>query len=1717
MGRRYRIMERLGRGGMSEIWRAFDRVRDEVVALKILDADSPPATLGAEFRFIASLDHPGVVSVHDFGLMGDGRPFFTMELIEGGDLIDYASSEPRRAVVQVVRTVCETLDFVHERGIVHGDLKPSNILMATNRFGARHPKLVDFGIAWRARPGEPPAPDAFEADGASGTVHYMAPELILRRQRDHRIDLYAVGVLLFELLTSRLPFDAPDLLGVARLHLKQAAPDPRDYDPSVPGELGELVLRLLEKSPAHRFGSAREVVAALDAALRPEQERAGSSGPASSARSWVVSSPRARVAGGARCVGREAELATLVGLATEAGRRGGALCVVSGVAGSGKTRLLQEMQVRVQVAGIACLRVDLDGCRSAAEAIERLGAVVAGAAGRDDLAPAGALFGAGPGSHAEPVEGGPWLAAEIPVAERLLVGAERIAEACAQLAAERTLVICLDDVHVVAEQAVPALRAFASGVLAEPVVVVATSAPGDGGAAPQLGALRRARRFELGPLAREQTADVVRSLCGQIGDAAVIGDHVHAESGGNPGAIERVVRALCAGGALVMRRGAWSVADHLAGKLPVVSAETGLREVAAAGLARLGVEARRLAQAAAYLGWRFEIGLLRCVAGPDAEEEPWVRVDLDEAVRALIDAHLVEPDGNLCGPDVAVRHRFCQRVVCELLLESLGAPEREELSRRIVAALESRRRQGEPCDREILAQHLRAVSRADEAGDVAGELLRDALRSGADTEVAGLLQDVLVASTDIEAYGRPRWCEHAALLGDAERRGGGAAEAMAWYERVIHAACGEDPWTPGPGGHARALPGRPAGRHAALCVAAARRKLGDMLMERGEAAGEAVLVQALGEARELGEARLVGRAAYVLASHQVLAGRYEEAARGISEALCMAEQTDDGPLRARVLKQRATLNWYRSRLADAEADARAAAEAFASLGSPRGAAESLGALGNALYARGDVDAAEKAFGEALEHARAARWLTGIGKLHNSLAMVAHRRDQWDAAGERWRAALAIAERTGNHVERVILLNNVGFVAAHRGEDEAARSLYGEALGLARQAAVPKVEARVLGNLGELCLERGELGEARRHLKLCIELAREIGADAEQIECEQRLLRLELADGADPTAVAARGRALCERAEAAGLAVEAAQIRRVCGEALARAGLAAEAEATLARAARDLEKLGWRYEAARVVRVAASLAAEGLLDPAGVASKLREARRLFRELRVQPELDRARAARGVLLESLRPRASAVPVESIAPRPSLPPRGAEGPAPIEPAAPQDVRAAPTTPSGPARADGGPELVGWLIEVMRQLGGGLELGELLERTVDAVLSVALVEHGLVVACDRGARTLARVGRGMAGIERDGDEQRVVRAVLGRVAGSRAPLVLDDLAAPEAEFLGAAGARLRLSALACLPLLHDGRLVGVLYVDARGPAEPWSPERVPLLELVAAQAAAGIDHALQLGQQAGQAELLAAGVQELLGPLRAIERHAARIRDELGAARPSASARLAVIHEQARRLAGMASALLDAAASSPDESGWSMVSVQVKDICETAALPLRPLGEISGVRVEVKVPPGLPTLFGDRDRLVRVVARLLAAAIDGAQGGGSVSVRARAVPQGELGDGAPPVRTHRREPLLPGGEDGYELCDSELVRIDVICRPACTPEITLRAADSAPPPPQRSSPRPPADEGEASLGMAMARDVVRRHGGRTWVEEAPAGGTCYALLFPSLRQRER
>jgi serine/threonine-protein kinase len=265
---RYRLVELLGRGGMGEVWRAYDTGTDRIVAIKLLpphfsDNEEFKQRFRREAQAAAKLNTPHVVPIYDYGEI-EGRLYVCMRLIEGRDLQSVLADgplEPSRAV-RIIEGVALALHAAHEVGLLHRDIKPSNILLDKNDFAY----LIDFGIALAADETR-----MTKSGYAIGTFAYIAPERLgIRAEEDARADVYSLACVLYECLTGHPPFDVATMAGLVAAHLNTPPPQPSATQPNVPKQIDEVIASGMAKDPDNRYATTVELAdAARDAITVP--------------------------------------------------------------------------------------------------------------------------------------------------------------------------------------------------------------------------------------------------------------------------------------------------------------------------------------------------------------------------------------------------------------------------------------------------------------------------------------------------------------------------------------------------------------------------------------------------------------------------------------------------------------------------------------------------------------------------------------------------------------------------------------------------------------------------------------------------------------------------------------------------------------------------------------------------------------------------------------------------------------------------------------------------------------------------------------------------------------------------------------------------------------------------------------------------------------------------------------------------------------------------------------------------------------------------------------------------------------------------------------------------------------------------------------------------------------------------------------------------------
>ena len=259
---RYAVSSLLGGGGMGKVFLARDRVLDRDVALKVLrdqyaQDEEFVGRFEREAKAAASLNYPNIVSVYDRGTAADGTYYIAMEYVPGGTLKDRILKEGAMQTAEAVRLasqVADALGVAHARGMVHRDIKPQNVLLTADGDA----KVADFGIARAAS-----ETTISNSSLVLGTAKYMSPEQATGEPVGPASDLYSLGVVLYEMLTGEVPFEADSEVDVAMKHVTEPPRPPKEKNPSVPEALNVVAMKLLEKKPEDRYPGAAELVADL--------------------------------------------------------------------------------------------------------------------------------------------------------------------------------------------------------------------------------------------------------------------------------------------------------------------------------------------------------------------------------------------------------------------------------------------------------------------------------------------------------------------------------------------------------------------------------------------------------------------------------------------------------------------------------------------------------------------------------------------------------------------------------------------------------------------------------------------------------------------------------------------------------------------------------------------------------------------------------------------------------------------------------------------------------------------------------------------------------------------------------------------------------------------------------------------------------------------------------------------------------------------------------------------------------------------------------------------------------------------------------------------------------------------------------------------------------------------------------------------------------------
>jgi signal transduction histidine kinase/tetratricopeptide (TPR) repeat protein len=1633
-GQRYSVLSRLGMGGMGEVFRVLDLATGRELALKVLRGNGAGALLAAEFGLVSGLRHPAIVRVYDFGTLESGRAFYTMDLLSGRP-IDQAIGDIGEAELQRLGAeLCGALAYVHNRGILHGDLKPSNVWVTGSRPEDRRIHLLDFGLATVA--------SGVTAARRAGTLAYMAPEVLRGRGADSRADLWSLGAVLYRVVTGRDPFAGDTPTRLVHSILKEHPVPPSEIDPRVDRRLEEVILRLLDKQPSLRYHSATEVAAEL--------ESIGSEDPTE-----VRDLPGSGLIGGAQLVGRDSVSRRLLDGWRDAEHGRGRLIFVTGEEGIGKSRLIEEVRTRAQLTGGLVLEARFqdtsDPVAPVAEMFRSLAALDARRGGEGERSEV---------ELDEVLERISALGRQTGVSrnasEEIQQLVERFSERLAEAGERRAALLVFEDLH----SAVPEVRdlviAIGLGVREGAVLVCATYRSDDLLATSEgrtfsvkvdhLLAEPDVDRLQVDRLSRDETARLIDELLGPVKGIGDLVARIHVETDGNPLMVEEALRFLVDEGILRRRPGSWYLSVPPADLMGMdMSPPGGIRAAAARRLLHIDDDVREVLIGAAVLGESFTT---EQVARLLRREPVEVAAAIHDAQRRVL---VRRTAFGALSP-----FQFTQRGIAEALYQELGRAERVRLHARSAALLEEAAREGRTGLSDSICRHYLA------AGDLWRAMwhgLQAARRFEAQlvpSSAVAVYQKLLVACGGagprcaLSVWILSRISDLYLMLGRFEDALGAATEAL----RVLGETAAD-----GPRGQKLRL--QQQGRlHRRIAEALAR--LSQYSEARAAARRGAEILAGQEASREQLEL------AYTSAWCRMMQGEYSDAAGEAQRGAATASVARDELMQGRFELLVANVHWHRNEWKASVQAGQGALALFERLEQPRWVADAHLALGSAYRYMAEYRDSIWHYERARSLYRTLGMVAHAGKACNNLGIVYYLLGDWNNACQEWEAFVEVSARTGERHERVCLLNNLGVLYSGRGQFERAREVLSAGIELARRIGYNRIEAMLESNLGEVHFRCGKFDKATEAYDRCEVIARELDAADELVELERRRCEL-LVESGRTEGLGTRLDAALEQARRLEIRTEVASLLRL--------------RARFHRMRRDLDRASEDVQEAALV--AAEIGASAELG----RILLEEAQVLWAEGEREEGWERLERAFSCFeqLDSVYDRDQAQKVKL----------GFEA----------QNSLGSVTPA-----------VQMLVDFNRMLGNVLELDALLQGLIDVVMDMTKAERGFVIVYD-GNHPVFKVTRGRDSSRRApaADEVRVSRTVTEQVRASRASLCITNIEhAPQLSTMESV-IDLGLRAVMCVPMTLKGRVIGVIYVDSGQIAEEGFAESLPILEALASQAAISIENARLYEEQRKRTDLIRTVAHELNSPLSAMVLYLQLIQEE-GQLEPRIRSYVDTVAEQTERLRRMVSNILELANASRAAS-YSMGPVSLSDLITRCVLAQRPVSDAKQLAVEVRLADPSPDVLGDRDRLEQVITNLFGNAVKFTPPGGRIVIVADLVPAepsdvevsddtelgpAVIGAGMPELASFERH-----------LARDTMARISVIddgpgIHPRDIKQI-FKQYTRIPVGPEVSDQRSLG----LGLGLSIAEEIVRRHGGRIWATSELGHGATIQFTLRVYRGR--
>ncbi len=1046
---RYNILSVVGSGWLGSVYRAADVTRDgKIIALKMVGLNRPANDIPEiverfqrEFQILTQLRHPNLVSVYDYSVTSQGELYLTTEWIQGRKLDPGRPLMSLAAAIPIVIQICRALAYLHSRGVIHGDLKPSHVMITDSAAGEPHVKIVDFGVALEM--------NTAEVRTKYYTPDYSAPEVIKHRSVDHRADLYSLGAMWYAMLVGASPVftldPGRDRLITFMLHEALA------NQGQTSAGITAVINRLLAAAPANRYSSADQVIAAINEAMNSTYALE----TPETARSYALR---------AQFIDRQNELAVLRAAWQEACTNETRLVFVSGENGIGKTRLLEEFEIQAEMEGarvvwgqcvesggsayhpwrevLRVLTRYVENIAGAGQVLARVGPVLADIL--PDLWERDYMQGMKPPAELAPLE----------FQQRLNNAITQVLHIAASFT---PIVIAVEDAHW-ADEATLALISYFARIPGQAGLFICITYDSDKvGAEHPLITLTgdRIRTIKVGNLSPKLAADLVCSMLGMEHLPTPLATRLQQSIGGNALFIRELVRSLAEDGVVLQRTvEGWQV-DFAA--LETIQIPESIRQLVLQRLTQLSTLAQQALVWASAVGEVFWEG---CVAEVGQVAHPTVRMALNELINHEL--VMVRQESAFANQREYI---FIASAMREVSYEGISPERRQDYHARIAAWLIENSRQEFGEHLGLIANHLEKAGQIRDAISYLYLAGQQAAKQFANTEAIAYFNRAIHLSNErgvLEkaSLSQAQLIQHSDLLLAREQVYHLQGERTFQYQDLsalneIASQLGEQQQA------------KIALRQALYAEATSN------YQEAIRAAQEAIHLAHLAQDVHIEAAGHLQWAQDLWRLADFEACRFQ-----LEKSLELARQAGIGQLEADSLRILGNVWYYLGNYAQATVYWEQSLPISRSIGERTGEASALSNLGEAARSQGDYVGAKAYYEQRLRICRETGEQYGESIALINMSLVLHNLGDNQAAYQYGQQALNIAQKIANRMQQGYVWTNLGHAQTGLSHWAEAAEAYYHAAQLRRELGEHHLAMEPIAGLARVHLAQGQISKAR---------------------------------------------------------------------------------------------------------------------------------------------------------------------------------------------------------------------------------------------------------------------------------------------------------------------------------------------------------------------------------------------------------------------------------------------------------------------------------------------------------------------------------------------------------------------------------------------------------------------------------------------------------------